>query len=154
MPERGLAFAILTNHRNGWRLIQTVERAVLDTYEGLALAPGQATGGNRGGNEDMTVHAEALSPQPDPSAYVGEYSRPPNGTVYVMARDGGLVVRGGGAGGTEVPLVFWGPDRTYTAPDDPGGYPYFGMPVEFIRRPDGSVGWVRVNGRIAARDLV
>jgi CubicO group peptidase (beta-lactamase class C family) len=153
VPERRLAFAILTNHRQGWRLIQAVERAVLDTYEGLALEPGQATGGNRGGNEDMTVHAQPLATQPPPDAYIGTYSRPPNGTAEVMASEIGLVIRGGGAGGEGVPLVFWGPDLTYAAPADGTGYPYYGMPIEFVRRPDGSVGWVRINGRIAARDL-
>ena len=49
--ERNLAFAILTNHNFGWRLIQDVERAILEAYEALSLAPNQATGGNRGGNE-------------------------------------------------------------------------------------------------------
>jgi CubicO group peptidase (beta-lactamase class C family) len=153
VPERRLAFAILTNHRQGWRLIQTVERAILDTYEGLALAPGQATGGNRGGNEDMTVHAQALEVQPSPDEYVGTYHRPPNGTAEVSVTDGHLVIRGGGAGGTEVPLVFWGPDLTYTAPARASRYPYVGMPIEFIRREDGAVRWVRINGRIAARQV-
>jgi CubicO group peptidase (beta-lactamase class C family) len=153
VPERRLAFAILTNHRQGWRLIQAVERAVLDAYEGLALEPGQPTGGNRGGNEDMTVHAEPLATQPAPDDYVGSYSRPPNGTAEVSASGGGVVIRGGGAGGQPVPLVFWGPDLTYAAPADGTGYPYYGMPIEFIRGPDGSVAWVRINGRIAARNL-
>lgn len=152
VPERNLAFAILTNHRNGWRLIQAVERALL-ADEGLELSPGQATGGNRGGNEDMTAHATPLTRQPDIDPYVGRYSRPPNGTVEVSQRDGRLVIQGGGAGSAPVPLVFWGPDLTWTAPDDGRGYPYRGMPVEFIRRPDGTIGWIRINGRIAALDL-
>lgn len=151
VPERRLAFAILTNHRDGWRLIQAVERAILDAYEGLALEPNQATGGNRGGNEDMTLHARALAQQPDPTPYVGTYQRPPNGTAEVIARDGGLILRGAGVGSGDVPLVFWGPDLTYTVPPPEDDYPYLGMPVEFVRRPDGSVGWVRVNGRIAAK---
>ena len=153
VPARGLAFAILTNHSAGWRLIQTVERAILDTYEGLALAPGQLTGGNRGGNEDMTVHAEPLEEPPrDLGVYVGRYTRPPNGTAEVFARDGGLVMSGSGVGSGEVPLVFWGPDVTYAAPGAEDEYPYRGMPIEFVRRPDGAVGWVRVNGRIAVRE--
>lgn len=153
VPERRLAFAILTNHRNGWRLIQDVERAILRSYEGLALAPGQATGGNRGGNEDMTAHAEALAVQPDPDPYVGSYRRPPNGSAEVSVSDGQLVIQRGGAGSDPIPLVFWGPDLTYTAPADDREYPYRGMPIEFIRRADGEIGWVRVNGRIAAREL-
>ena len=152
VPERRLAFAILTNHSEGWRLIQDVGAAVLETYEGLALAPGQATGGNRGGNEDMTAHARPLDPQPAPGPYTGTYQRPPTGTAEVRARGDGLTIQGGGAGGDEVRLVFWGPDLAYTAPRVGTEYPYLGMPVEFIRRADGSVGWVRINGRIAARD--
>jgi len=152
VPERNLAFGILTNHNVGWRLIQDVERAILELYEGLALAPGQATGGNRGGNEDMTVHAVALPDQPEVGTYVGTYQRPPIGTVTVGAEDGQLVLRGGGAGERDVPLVFWGPDLTYTAPRAVAGYPYEGMPVEFIRNADGNLGWIRINGRIAAKE--
>ena len=152
VPERDLAFGILTNHNAGWRLIQDVERAILATYEDLSLAPGQATGGNRGGNEVMTVHAEALDRQPSADAYEGDYHRPPNGTANVRSEGGGLVVRGGGAGENGVPLVFWGPDLTYAVPRDGDTYPYAGMPVEFIRRDDGTVGWIRINGRIAAKE--
>ena len=146
-----LAFAILTNHRAGWRLIQDVERAILESYEGLSLAPNQATGGNRGGNEDMTVHAVALSERPALDPYVGTYQRPPNGTAEVRAAADGLVVRGGGAGDSDLPLKFWGPDLTYAAPRGGAAYPYFGMPIEFIRKPGGTVGWIRINGRIAAK---
>ena len=152
VPERRLAFAILTNHRDGWRLIQAVERAILEAFEGLALEPNQATGGNRGGNEDMTVHAKPLEAQPDPRPYVGTYRRPPNGTAEIVARDGRVILRGAGVGSGDVPLVFWGPDLTYTQPPPEDDYPYEGMPVEFVRRTDGSVGWIRVNGRIAAKD--
>ena len=136
----------------GGALIQDVERAILELYEGLALAPGQATGGNRGGNEDMTVHAVALPDQPEVGAYVGTYQRPPIGTVTVGAEDGHLVLRGGGADERDIPLVFWGPDLTYTAPRAVAGYPYEGMPVEFIRNIDGNLGWIRINGRIAVKD--
>ena len=45
VPSRNLAFVIQTNHQDGWRLIQDVERATLKSYEGLALVPNQATGG-------------------------------------------------------------------------------------------------------------
>lgn len=152
VPARRLAFAILTNHNAGWRLIQTVERAILETYEGLSLAPGQLTGGNRGGNEDMTVHAAPLPEQPAADAYVGRYTRPPNGTAEVVERDGRVVMRGSGVGERDVPLVFWGADVAYTEPDPGADYPYVGMPIEFVRRPDGRVGWVRVNGRIAVRE--
>ena len=152
VPERDLAFGIQTNHNAGWRLIHDVEQAVLEAYEDLTLAPGQQTGGNRGGNEIMTTHGTALAPQPSVEPYLGEYHRPPNGTASVRSEGGGLVVSGGGAGGSAVPLVFWGPDLTYAAPRAGETYPYAGMPIEFIRRDDGSVGWIRINGRIAAKE--
>ena len=151
VPERKLAFTILTNHTSGWRLIQHVERTILESYEGLSLAPNQATGGNRGGNEEMTAHANALVKQPAVGPYVGTYRRPPNGTAEVREEGAGLMVRGGGAGESDLPLMFWGADLAYAAPLGEATYPYAGMPIEFIRRPDGTVGWIRINGRIAAR---
>ena len=151
VPERRLAFGILTNHNQGWRLISDVERAILESYEGLTLTPGQATGGNRGGNEIMATHASPLASQPAVGPYVGTYRRPPRGTVEIAADGGGLVIRGGASGNEDLPIVFWGPDLTFAVPPEGAVYPYFGMPVEFVRRDDGSVGWGRVNGRISAR---
>jgi CubicO group peptidase (beta-lactamase class C family) len=144
VPERDLCFAILTNHQDGWRLNEDVAAAILDAYEGLALAPGQRTGGNRGGNERMTSHAEPLAPQPAPGEYVGLYERPPVGEVAVSARDGGLAV---GSGDDGYGLVFWAPDMAYST--GPGAFE--GMAVEFIRDGEGTVTWVRVNGRIARK---
>ncbi len=145
VPERNLCFSILTNHRNGWRLNEDVATVILDSYEGLALAPGQMTGGNRGGNERMTYHAEPTSPQPALGEYVGLYQRPPVGDVNVSIGDGGLVV---GRGQSSYGLVFWGPDVTYAT--GPGAFT--GMAVEFIRDDTGAVTWVRVNGRIARKE--
>ena len=145
VPERNLCFSILTNHRDGWRLNEDVARVILDTYEGIALAPGQMTGGNRGGNERMTHHAEPVSPQPEPEEYVGLYRRPPVGEVDVGVENGRLVVR---RGQNSYGLVFWGPEVTYST--GPGRFT--GMAVEFIRDDTGAVTWVRVNGRIARRE--
>ena len=44
--------AILTNHTEGWRLIQDVERAALRILEGMPLDPAQPIG-HRGVNETM-----------------------------------------------------------------------------------------------------
>jgi hypothetical protein len=143
--ERNLCFSILTNHRNGWRLNADVATVILDTYEGLALAPGQMTGGNRGGNERITYHAEPLSPQPALAEYVGLYQRPPVGDVNVGIEDGRLVV---GRGQNSYGLVFWGSDVTYAT--GPGAFT--GMAVEFIRDDTGAVTWVCVNARIARRE--
>jgi len=144
VPERNLCFAILTNHRDGWRLNEDVATVILETYEGLSLAPGQRTGGNRGGNERMTNHAEPLQTQPALGEYIGSYLRPPVGDVVVREEDGRLVI---GSGPTAYGLVFWGRDVTYAT--GPGAF--LGMAVEFIRDDRGVVRWVRVNGRIARK---
>lgn len=142
VPERNLAFSILTNHTDGWRLIQDVERATLQTYEGLALKPNQAIG-HRGVNEAMTGHSTPLAKQPNLEAYLGTYRRPPIGTVEVREQDGKLVVVNGTNNTT---IVFYGPDIAYATAGS-----YTGMPMEFIRNPNGTVGWIRVNGRIAKK---
>jgi CubicO group peptidase (beta-lactamase class C family) len=141
VPGRNLAFGILTNHREGWRLIHDVERAILQSYEGLSLAPGQATGGNRGVNEPMITHGAPLADQPRLDEYVGSYRRPPVGGVEVTEGGGRLMLGGSDGRG----LVFWGPDLAYATSD------YEGYPVEFVRNDSGQVGWIRMNGRIARK---
>src|SRR5206468_897583 len=42
VPDRNMAIGILTNSSNGWRLIQDVERAVLDSYAGARFSTNQA----------------------------------------------------------------------------------------------------------------
>lgn len=151
VPERDFAFAILTNHAQGWRLIHDVEQSILDVFLDLRLAPGQRTGGNRGGNEMMTTHATPLARQPDPAEYAGTYRRPPVGESEVGVVDGRMVLLEYGSGGASPALVFWGDDVAYTDPPEGVDYPYRGMPVEFIRDGSGAVRWMRVNGRIARR---
>jgi CubicO group peptidase (beta-lactamase class C family) len=73
-PERRLGFAILTNHTEGWRLLQAVERATLEAYEGLALAPNQPICGYRGHTEALD-HVTPLAIQPSVDDYVGRYRR-------------------------------------------------------------------------------
>lgn len=145
VPDRDLCFAILTNHADGWRLNEDVAAGILSDYESLALAPGQRTGGNRGGNERMTLHASPLLPQPSPGEYAGLYLRPPVGEVRVEVEGDGLVV---GSGPGRHGLTFWAPDMAYGT--GPGSFQ--GMAVEFIRDGSGAVTWVRVNGRIARRE--
>ena len=82
VPARNFVLAILTNHTDGWRLIQDVERAALKQLEGLALNPAQAIG-HRGVNETMP-DAPLLSKQPDPAPYPGVYRRPPVSTVHTV----------------------------------------------------------------------
>ena len=138
VPERNLVLAILTNHADGWRLIQDVERAALMELEGLTLDPAYAIA-HRGVNETMP-DAPILATQPDLAPYVGTYQRPPNAAITVRAENGQLMV------GAD-PIAFYGNDRAVvTAGANRGN------PTEFIRKPDGTVGWVRVVGRIARKD--
>jgi CubicO group peptidase (beta-lactamase class C family) len=139
VPERGMALAILTNHSEGWRLIQDVERAALSAFEGLTLNPAH-TIGHRGLNETI-IDAPIMAGQPDPAPYVGVYRRPPLNTVNTVAtRNGQLTLDGDGIG-------FYAPDRAIVTSG-----PQRGNPIEFLRTPDGAVRWVRVVGRIARKN--
>jgi CubicO group peptidase (beta-lactamase class C family) len=144
VPSKALAFTVLTNHVDGWRLVQDVEAAILKRYAGVALAAGQVIG-HRGVNEAMTFHAAPLVPQPRLDDYMGTYQRPPVGTLHVRAAGGRLVVAVGG-GQADAPITFYGPDVAYALSGQ-----YVGMPYEFIRDDTGIVTWIRVNGRIARR---
>jgi len=138
VPARNLAFAILTNHTGGWRLIQDVERAALKTLEGLALDPAQAIG-HRGVNETMPG-APIMAKQPDPAPYVGAYRRPPVGMNTVRVQNGQLML-------DNSTIAFYAPDRAVVTSGNGRG-----NPVEFIRRADGTIGWVRAVGRIAKKE--
>jgi CubicO group peptidase (beta-lactamase class C family) len=145
VPARNLAFTILTNHSDGWRLVQDVEHAILKRYENLALTPNQPIG-HRGVNEAMTFHAKALATQPSLDEYVGTYRRPPSGTVVVRVEAGKLIA-GAANAQTGTTLEFYGKDVAFAIAGS-----YTGSPYEFVREADGRVGWIRVNGRIARRD--
>ena len=146
VPERNLAIAILTNANSGWRLIQDVERAALQSYAGATFATNQAIA-HRGLVETMPS-ITPLAAQPDPAPYVGRYVRPRN-VVEVGAENGRVVVRLDPESKNpqpSVPLSFYGVDRAVFAEGSDRG-----QSVEFIRDGMGVVQWVRVVGRVAVR---
>jgi CubicO group peptidase (beta-lactamase class C family) len=139
VPDRRLGFAILTNHTEGWRLLQAVERATLRAYEGLAPTPNQPLCGYRGHTETLD-HVTPLASQPPAADYVGRYLR---------GRGGALEVRAAPAGGLQVgnaaaPILFYGTDVAFLNGDDHIDY-------EFIR-DGGQVRWMRTGGQIARRE--
>lgn len=139
VPERQMALAILTNHSEGWRLIQDVERAALSLLEGMTLDPPQAIG-HRGLNETMP-DAPIMKKQPDPAPYLGVYRRPPLTTVVNVRADEGRLTLDGNA------IAFYAPDRAVVTSGTSRG-----NPVEFVRTREGTVGWVRYVGRIARKE--
>ena len=145
-PERNFAIAILTNAQNGWRLIQDVERAALQSYQGATFAKNQAIA-HRGLVETLP-NAEPLATQPNPAPYVGRYLRPIN-AVVVRADGGRLFVQerpNTGDPRPEMPITFFGPDRAFVTDGADRG-----QTIEFIRAADASVNWIRVAGRVAVR---
>jgi CubicO group peptidase (beta-lactamase class C family) len=146
VPERNFAIGILTNASNGWRLIQDVERAALESYFGATFQLNQAIA-HRGLVETLP-RVEPLARQPDPAPYVGRYLRPMN-AVVVRAESGHLLVQvapTSGAPQTPMTVSFYGPDRAVVMDGADKG-----QSVEFVRSADGQVKWVRVTGRIAVR---
>jgi CubicO group peptidase (beta-lactamase class C family) len=142
VPERRLGFAILTNHTEGWRLLQSVERATLKAYENLALTPNQPICGYRGHNETLD-HVTALGKQPAASEYVGRYRRGRGNPTILKIEGDGLLV---GNGDTAQPILFYGPDLAFAAAG-----PAKGTNHEFIRER-GEVRWIRIGGQIARKE--
>lgn len=138
VPERNFAMAILTNHADGWRLIQDVEREALRTLEGLSLPPTHALG-HRGLNETMP-DVPVLSVQPDPAPFLGTYRRQPSTPYVVRLEEGQLRLDAN-------PIAFYRPDLAVVTSGNGRG-----NPLEFIRDSTGNVRWVRYVGRIARKE--
>jgi hypothetical protein len=146
VPERNFAIGILTNANNGWRLIQDVERAALESYTSATFSTNQAIA-HRGLVETLP-RVEPLARQPDLTPYVGRYLRPMN-AVVVRADGGRLLVQVVPNSGTPQPAMtvsFYGPDRAVVMDGNDKG-----QSLEFVRAAEGQVKWVRVTGRIAVR---
>jgi CubicO group peptidase (beta-lactamase class C family) len=146
VPERNFAIAILTNANSGWRLIQDVERAALESYLGVTYAPNQAIA-HRGLVETLPT-AQPLARQPDPAPYLGTYVRPSNS--YVVRSEGGRMIvqdrPNSGGNPREYPVAFYGPDRVVVT-DGPDS----GQSIEFVRDDGGRINYIRVVGRVAVR---
>ena len=139
VPERSLGFAILTNHTEGWRLLQVVERATLEEFEGLALTPNQPICGYRGHGE-MLDHVTPLANQPPPTEYVGRHLGRRGNVTEVRAAPG----RGLRVGNASAPVLFYGPDVAYSSGDDRINH-------DFIR-DNGQVRWMRVRGQVVRKE--
>jgi CubicO group peptidase (beta-lactamase class C family) len=132
VPERGVAFTILTNGVNGARLYAELQEWLFTAW--LGLPP-----------RDIPV---PLATQPDLAPYAGRYWAPLS-DVELAPGDGGLVMRltwKGSVAERPMPpplgLAFTGPDAVIStsASDAP--------PVgDFLRGPDGAVAYFRWGGR-------
>lgn len=148
VPERRFAIAILTNASNGWRLVQDVERAALQSYLGVDFRENQAIA-HRGLVETLP-RVEPLAAQPALAPYLGQYVRP---MVRVTVSDDGgrLSIRqeptSGNASPTTMRVVFYGTDRAVVTEGSDQG-----QSVEFVRGAGGAVDWIRIVGRIAVRN--
>jgi CubicO group peptidase (beta-lactamase class C family) len=137
VPERTFAIALLTNATSGARLNQDVARAAMKEYFDIE-------------DRDPTPS----STQPDLAPYAARYSRT-YADVVVTAENGTLLVqtiikRGFPnarapvpPAGPKVPYAFYATDRAVGTTG-----PQKGTRIDFIRAPDGSIGWIRVSGRI------
>ena len=146
-PERNFAIAILTNANSGWRLIQDVERAALESYLGATFAVNQAI--SHRGLVETLPRVEPLATQPDSAAYIGRYVRPMN-SVTVRVEDGRVLMQvhpNSGQAQPAVPIRFYGPDRAVITEG-----PDRDQSVEFIRNDKGDLRWIRVTGRVAVRE--
>jgi hypothetical protein len=139
-PERRFAVALLTNAGSGSRLNREVTRRAMKEFLGVE-------------DRDPTP----LAAQPDLTSYAARYSRPfsdvvvtvENGTLYVQA----IPKRGFPNASAPVPppgpkvsYAFYAKDRAIATAGKQRG-----SRIDFIRGGDGSLGWVRVGGRIHRR---
>lgn len=140
VPERRFAMALLTNAGAGERLGVDIARAAVKEY--LAID-----------DRDPTP----LATQPALDAYAGRYSRPFM-DVVITVENGALLVQTiqkkgfpnanapVSPPGPKVPHAFFAPDRAVATAGSQKG-----ARIDFIRNPDGTLGWVRRGGRIHRR---
>ena len=142
VPERDFAIVIVTNAGRGRQITRDVSRWAMKEYLGLEI-----------------TDPEPTTPQPDGGdAYAGSYRRPfadvevsLDGDVLVLER---MVKQGFPTQDSPVPppppparFQFFETDRIVMLDG-----PMKGTTAEFIRKDDGSIGWLRFGGRIHIRE--
>jgi hypothetical protein len=141
IPERGLALAVLTNATDGGYITRDVERWVWKRYLGVEISDPPPLG----------AAAEALAP------YVGRYARPAADTELglLLGRLVGYSMSRWGFPTRDTPLPpppppsvldLCEPDRLIVAAG-----PGKGTLIDIVRKADGSIGWLRMGGRIYVR---
>lgn len=141
VPSKQFAVALLTNSYSGERLNREVARRALAEYLGVTIT----------------------DPQPLPSQeaqlaeYVGLYSRP-FADLRVKLEGGRLMIQTIQKQGFPTPASpipppppailyeLYAKDRLIVTAG-----PQKGARAEILRRPDGTVGWIRVNGRVSRK---
>jgi CubicO group peptidase (beta-lactamase class C family) len=141
VPSRSTAVVVLTNGSRGGSVAERASEWALEQYAGI--------------NEpEPTTHP--LEPV-ELEQYVGRYEQPLT-SVDVRASDGGLIIQETPKGGfptkdspprpspPPVRFEFWTTDRIL-------GFepPYRGARAEFLRHADGTLAWLRIGGRLSAR---
>jgi CubicO group peptidase (beta-lactamase class C family) len=140
VPERRMVLALLTNSIRGEALNREIARLAAREYLGLTLAD----------------PVPRKVPAADLAQYAGRYTRPFL-DVVVTVEGSELRIQTIQKQGFPTPKSFVPP----AAPAAPYGLyakdrliglgPVQGTGAEFLRGPDGTVGWIRINGRVARR---
>ncbi|MBV9545067.1 MAG: beta-lactamase family protein [Chloroflexi bacterium] len=142
VPSRGVAAVVLTNGSRGALVAERIVHWALEHYAGIS-------------EPDPTTHPLGSA---ELDQYVGRYEQPLTSIDLRASQEGGLIIQATPKGGfptrdsppppTPPParFAFWTEDRILGL--DP---PYRGARAEFLRGPDGSLKWLRIGGRLSAR---
>jgi hypothetical protein len=146
VPERRFAVAALFNSTTGGELLGLALRAALAGYLDVPEP------------ELPTVAPLPLTPE-QLAEYAGRYDTPAD-TLVLRVAGGALLLTdeyhppawqvvpsNGGPFPPDLPVVFVAPDVALVGSLDPAQ----ALPLIVVRRPDGSVGWLSVGGRLFPR---
>lgn len=141
VPERDFAFALLTNAGAGGQLTRNIRRAALKSFLGLTETD----------PEPIQADEEQLR------QYVGHYARP-FAEVELTLKEGSLqaqIIPKRGFPNREAPVPPPGPPFPVGLYREDGLIvlegPRKGSSADIIRLEDGSIGWLRLGGRIHRR---